>query len=390
MATSKKTPLGRIPFNRPAVTGREQRYLAQVMERGKFSGNGPFSKRSSSWISDRFDVPGALVTTSGTHALEIAALLCDLQPEEEVILPSFAFTSTATAFVRCGARLVFVDVDPRTMNVDPQAVEAAITPRTRVIVALHYAGVACDMDALGTLAKRHDLVVVEDAAHAILSSYRQRPCGTLGSFGCLSFHETKNVHCGEGGALLVTDARHVERAEIIWEKGTNRSSFFRGEVDKYHWCDIGSSYVLSELNSAFLLAQLEQLEAITEDRLRSWSEYQQLLTPLADRGLIEIPTIPKPCRHNGHIFWVKARDEEERTEMIRFLDQQGVHSLFHYVPLHSTPAGRRFGRFHGADQHTSRDASRLLRLPLCYRFDRAERVAAALEAFYAQGCQTGS
>lgn len=373
-----------IPFNRPGITGAEQAYLAEVMQRGKFAGGGPFSKRCNTWLQEHFGVAGALVTTSCTHALEMAALLCELTPGDEVIAPSFGFSSTATAFVRCGARMVFVDVEPRTMNIDPRAVAAAVTDKTRVIVALHYAGVACDMDALNEIAQRHDLMIVEDAAQAIFADYKGRPCGTLGDFGCFSFHETKNVQCGEGGALLVQKAHHAERAEIIWEKGTDRARFFRGEVDKYTWRDIGSSYVLSELNAAFLLAQLEHGQAITDDRLASWNAYREGLAPLAAVGSLEIPDIPEECRHNGHIFWIKPRDLDERTALIEFLGTHSIHSVFHYVPLHSTPAGERFGIFAGEDRTTTRDAERLLRLPLFLRFSETERVIDAVRAFYAQ------
>lgn len=300
-----------IPFNRPGVIGTEHEYLKSVFKRGKFGGGGPFSKRCCEWLRENYGAPAALTTTSGTHALEMAALLCDLRPGDEVILPSFAFPTTASAFVRCGASLVFVDVDPATMNIDVAAVAAAITPRTRVIIALHYAGVSCDMDSLSRLATEHGAFLVEDAAQAVFSSYKRKPCGTIGSFGCLSFHESKNIHCGEGGALVINDAEYVERAEIIWEKGTDRSRFFLGQVDKYSWQELGSSYVLSELNSAFLLAQLEEGERITADRLRSWNEYASLLQPLADSGLVEVPGIPSDCSHNGHIYWIKTRSARE-------------------------------------------------------------------------------
>jgi dTDP-4-amino-4,6-dideoxygalactose transaminase len=371
-----------LPFNRPAITGYEQAYLDQVMARGKLAAGGPFSTRCNAWLEEHFGAPGALTTTSCTHALEMAAMLSGVQPGDEVILPSFAFSSTATAFARCGASLVFVDIEPATMNIDPAAVAAAITPRTRVIVALHYAGVACDMDVLARLAGQHGLIIVEDAAQAIFSSFRRQACGTFGAFGCLSFHETKNIHCGEGGALVINDPDLVARAEIIWEKGTDRARFFRGEVDKYTWQDLGSSYVLGELCSAFLLAQMEHGEAITRDRLRSWQEYRQALAPLAEQGLIELPVIPDSCQHNGHIFWLKTRDQEEQARLISFLKQRSIHSVFHYVPLHSSPAGRRYGRFAGSDRYTSREAARLVRLPLFYGFDQAASVAGAVCAFY--------
>ena len=325
---------------------------------------------------------GVVTTTSCTHALEMAALMCDLKPGDEVILPSYAFTSTATAFVRCGAFLVFVDVDPITMNIDPKAVDSAITSKTRVLVALHYAGVACDMDALLTLAGKHNLVLVEDAAQAIFAKFQDRLCGTIGLFGCLSFHESKNVHCGEGGALIVNNEDYVDRAEVILEKGTDRLRFRRGEVDKYSWQDLGSSYVLSELNGAFLLAQLEHGREITKERLSNWQYYHELLSPLAQQGLIAVPDRTAVGAHNGHIFWIKTKNLEERTTLISFLKERGIHSVFHYVPLHSSSAGRRYGRFIGEDRYTTSGSERLVRLPLYYGFSQAERVADGIKAFY--------
>lgn len=371
-----------VPFNRPAISGAEQSYLDEVMKSGKFGGGGPFTRRCNAWLREHFAVPAVLTTTSCTHALEMAALLCELKPGDEVILPSYAFSSTAAAFARCGAALVFVDIEPSTMNIDPRAVESAISSKTRVVVALHYAGVACNMDVLGELAREHSLLLVEDAAQAFLAQYRGARCGTLGTFGCLSFHETKNIHCGEGGALIVNDARYVARAETILEKGTDRMRYFRGEVDRYTWRDLGSSYVPSELNSAFLLAQLEHGEEITRNRVESWQAYLDHLHPLAEAGLIELPVIPEGCRHNGHMFWIKTRGVEERDALIRFLRDRAVHSVFHYVPLHSAPAGRRYGRFVGRDRHTTQEAGRLLRLPLSYRFSHTARVAQAVKAFY--------
>jgi dTDP-4-amino-4,6-dideoxygalactose transaminase len=371
-----------IPFNRPAITGREQEYLNQVMKRGKLAAGGHFANQCNAYLRHHFGTAGALTTKSCTHALEMAALLCDLEPGDEVILPSYAFPSTAIAFARCGASLVFVDIEPSTMNIDPRAVEAAVTPRSRVIVALHYAGVSCNMDVLRQVAEKSNLLIVEDAAQAIFSAYRNRSCGTVGTFGCFSFHETKNLHCGEGGALLINDSQYIERAEIVWEKGTDRARFFRGEVDKYSWQDIGSSYALGELGAAFLLAQLEQGQAITADRLRSWQEYMEALCTLSNERYIEVPTVPDDCQHNGHIFWIKTRDVEERSALISFLREKSIHSIFHYVPLHSSPAGQRSGRFSGEDRHTSREASRLIRLPLFYGFSEAARVAEVVAAYY--------
>ena len=371
-----------IPFNKPAVWGTEKKYLEQVFERGKFSGGGPFNQRCRAWLKHHYSAADVLPTTSCTHALEMAAMLCDLRPGDEVILPSYAFSSTATAFVRCGASLIFVDVEPSTMNIDPQAVAAAITAKTRVLVVLHYAGVACDMDALLSLAEKHKLIVVEDAAHAIFARYKDRLCGTLGLFGCLSFHETKNLHCGEGGALIINDSAYLDRAEIILEKGTDRLRLRRGEVDKYTWQDIGSSYVLSELNAAFLQAQLDHGREITAERLCAWQAYHECLYPLAERGWIAIPDRAAVGEHNGHIFWVKAKDLAERTALIAFLRARGIHSVFHYVPLHSARAGRRYGTFVGEDQYTTRESERLVRLPLYFGFSQTKRVVEGIKAFY--------
>jgi dTDP-4-amino-4,6-dideoxygalactose transaminase len=371
-----------IRFNRPTVTGGEEAYLRAVGERGKFAGGGPFSTRCDRWLTAHFGCPGAFVTTSCTHALEAAAMLCDIQPGDEVILPSFAFPSTATAFVRSGARLVFVDIDPSTMSIDPLAVERAITPNTRVIVALHYGGVACRMDELLRLAEAHFLLVVEDAAQAMFSTFKGRACGTLGALGCISFHESKNLHCGEGGALVCRTEEHARRAEVILEKGTNRTSFFRGEVEKYTWLDIGSSFVLSELNAAFLLAQLEEAQAITADRLHCWDSYRLALLPLAEAGFIDIPSIPDYCEHNGHIFWIKAKDIVERSQLIAYLKERSIQAVFHYIPLHTSPAGQKYGRFSGDDVYTTKEAERLVRLPLYYGFDAAETVAQIVRDYY--------
>lgn len=375
-------PQGFVPLNRPTITGAERSYVEEVFKKGEFAGGGRFSNRCDQWLKNYLGAPAALTTTSGTHALEMAAMLCFREPGDEVILPSFTFPSTATAFVRSGFSLVFVDVEPSTMNIDWRAVEAAITSRTRVVVVVHYGGRACNMNALGRLAREKGLTIVEDAAQALCADYRAKRCGAIGRFGCISFHESKNIHCGEGGALVVNDAADVPRAEILREKGTDRSRFFRGEIDKYRWQDVGSSYVLSELNAAFLLAQLEHSQIITSDRLRSWNTYRQLLTPLAEAGLIEIPPMSNDGGHNGHIFWVKARSEQERDRLMRFLRRNSLHSVFHYVPLHSAPAGLRFGRLAGLDRHTTDGAGRLLRLPIFYGFKDVEAVAGKICEFY--------
>lgn len=353
-----------IPFNRPAVTGNELPYIQDALSRAVFSGNNHYNKLCCRWFKDRFGVPLAQVVPSGTHALELAALLLDLHQGDEVIMASFGFSSTANAFALRGARVVFVDIRPDTMNLDETLLEAAITPRTRAIVPMHYAGVPCAMDRIEAIAARHHLAVVEDSAQALLSSHQGRPCGTMGTFGCFSFHETKNIHCGEGGALLVNDPELVGRAEILQEKGTNRLKFFRGEIDKYTWVDLGSSWVVNEMTTAFLYAQLEEAEDLTVRRLSRWQSYQQALQPLVDRGYAELPQVPADCIHNGHIFYLKVADEPERTRLIDHLKRNGVHAVFHYVPLHSAPAGLAYGRFTGEDRWTTRESERLVRLPL--------------------------
>jgi len=372
---------GPIPFNRPTITGAEKALVQEVFDRGKFGGSGPAVKACNQWLTNQFSVQ-SLVTTSGSHALEMAAILCDLDPGDEVILPSFTFPTSATAFVRCGARVVFVDVEPTTMNIDPDAVIRAITERTRALVVVHYAGVACDMNRLLEIAKSHRLLLVEDAAHAIFARYNHRWCGTMGDLSCFSFHETKNLQCGEGGALLIPRADLAERAEIIWEKGTNRRHFNQGLVDKYSWHDIGSSYAMSELNAAFLMGQLQHHTSIIDDRVSVWKAYYEQLDSLAAAGHIELPHVPSACDHNGHIFWIKVKDEDERRALIDHLRQNEVQAVFHYVPLHSSVAGQRFGRFSGGDHYTTAESSRLLRLPLYYGFAGVDRVCGLIDRFY--------
>ena len=374
-----------IQFNVPPYVGTELGYVREAVEiNHKICGDGPFTKRCSAWLEQRFGVQKVLLTTSGTTALEMAALLCDLKPGDEVILPSFTFSTTATAFVLVGAKLVFVDVRPDTMNIDETKIEAAITDRTRVIVPVHYAGVACEMDAIMDIAKRHGLLVVEDAAQGVMSAYKGRALGTIGDFGCFSFHETKNYSMGEGGALLINHERYNERAEIIREKGTNRQRFLRGQVDKYTWEEYGSSYLPSDLNAAYLWAQLESADAINDNRLASWHAYFDGLSPLADRGLIELPAIPEGCVHNAHMFYIKCRDLQERTELISFLKERGISAVFHYVPLHSSPAGMRYGRFFGDDVNTTAGSERLVRLPLYFGLSEDDRdaVIEGVTAFY--------
>ncbi len=377
-----------IDFNVPPCVGSELNYVKQAVENHKICGDGPFTKKCNAWLEERFDVQKVLLTTSGTTALEMAALLCGIEPGDEVILPSFTFSSTATAFVLAGAKLVFVDVRPDTMNIDETKIEAAITGKTRAICVMHYAGVACEMDTIMDIASRHGLKVVEDAAQGVMSTYKGRALGTIGDFGCYSFHETKNYSMGEGGALLIRDAAYNEKAEILREKGTDRAKFFRGQVDKYTWVDYGSSYLPSELNAAYLWGQLEAADRINNDRLASWNAYYEAFqAPLGQRGLIELPAIPDECVHNAHMFWVKCRDLEERTRFIGFLREKGVMAVFHYIPLHSAPAGMRFGRFEGVDKYTTKESERLVRLPLYYGLTPQDRgkVIDTVKRFFEEG-----
>ena len=355
-----------IPFNIPPYTGNELDCVREAIQEHKICGDGRFTKQCNHWLEQRFGSQKVLLTTSGTTALEMAALLCGVQPGDEVILPSYTFSSTATAFVQAGAQLVFVDIRPDTMNIDEEKIEAAITPRTKVIVAMHYAGVACEMDVIMEIAARYHLKVVEDAAQGVMSTYKGKALGTSGDFGCFSFHETKNYSMGEGGALLIRDSEYNEKAEILREKGTNRSKFFRGQVDKYTWVDYGSSYLPSELNAAYLWAQLQQADEINEDRMRSWNRYYKALKPLENAGKLELQKIPEGCVHNAHMFYVKLKNLEERTAFIAGMRERGVQCVFHYIPLHSAPAGKKFGRFEGIDCFTTKESERLCRLPLYY------------------------
>ena len=375
-----------IPFNVPPCTGDEIEYIRQAVASHKICGDGQFTKNCNAWLEERFGAQKALLTTSGTTALDMAALLCDFQPGDEVILPSFTFSSTATAFVLGGAKLVFTDIRPDTMNIDEAKIEAAITPRTRAIVAVHYAGVACEMDAIMDIARRHGLIVIEDAAQGVMSSYKGRALGTIGDLGCYSFHETKNYSMGEGGALIINDPKYNERAEILREKGTNRSKFFRGQVDKYTWVDFGDSYLPSELNAAYLWAQLLRADEINNDRLNSWNEYNEAFKPLAEKALVELPVIPEGCVHNAHMFYLKTESLEQRTALIKYLKERDILAVFHYVPLHSAPAGLKFGRFDGEDVYTTAESDRLLRLPLYYGLSREDRqaVIGAVKAFFGE------
>ena len=374
-----------IDFNVPPYVGTEMEYVREAAEvNHKICGDGPFSRRCHAWMEERFGAEKVLLTTSGTAALEMAAVLCDLKPGDEVILPSFTFSSTATAFQAMGAELVFVDVRPDTMNMDETKIEAAITERTRAIVPVHYAGVACEMDEIVRIARRHGLLVVEDGAQGVMSTYHGRALGTIGTFGCYSFHETKNYSMGEGGALVINDPAYIQRAEIIREKGTNRSLFRLGQVDKYTWVDRGSSYLQSDLNAAYLWGQLEQADRINNDRLATWHAYYEALRPLAEAGRVDLPVVPEGCVHNAHMFYLKVADLNERTALIEHLKRRGVMAVFHYVPLHSSPAGLRFGRFAGEDVYTTRESDRLLRLPMYYGLSEKDREAvirAVLEFF---------
>ena len=355
-----------ISFNFPPCYGTEMRYIEQVIASHQLCGDGPFSKKCQKWMQDRFDVQKAFLTTSCTSALDMALLLCKLQPGDEVILPSFTFSSTATSAVLSGARLVFVDIRPDTMNIDENRIEEAITDRTKVIMVMHYAGISCEMDTILDIARRHNLIVVEDAAQGVMSTYKGRALGTIGDFGCYSFHETKNYSMGEGGALLVKDPAYNERAEILWEKGTNRSKFYRGQIDKYTWVDFGDSYLPSELSAAYLWGQFEGADVINENRLATWNTYFRELRYLSDAERIDLPTVPPECRHNAHMFYIKCRDLDDRQAYIRYMREHGVETVFHYIPLHSAPAGLRYGRFHGEDRYTTAESERLVRLPIYY------------------------
>ena len=355
-----------IKFNIPPYVGKENEYIAQAIASRKICGDGTFTQKCNQWVEEHTHTSKALLTTSCTHATEMAALLCDIKPGDEVIMPSYTFVSTANAFVLNGASVVFVDIRPDTMNIDENLIEAAVTEKTKAIVPVHYAGVSCEMDKIMEIANKYSLKVIEDAAQGVMSEYKGQPLGTIGDYGCFSFHETKNYSMGEGGCLLIRDKEMSEKAEIIREKGTNRSKFFRGEIDKYTWVSAGSSYLPSELNAAYLYAQLEQAQAIYDDRMGSWNLYYELLSPLSETGKISLPTVPDGCRHNAHMFYIKAADLKERSALIDYLKAQKIFSVFHYIPLHTAPAGLQYGRFHGEDIYTTKESELLLRLPMYY------------------------
>ncbi len=373
-----------IPFNVPPFLGTEPDYIMQAVKAQKICGDGQFTKLCNKWLEDKTGTAKALLTTSCTHSLEMAALLLDIQPGDEVIMPSFTFVSTADAFVLRGAKIVFVDIRPDTMNIDEKLIEDAITDKTKAIVPVHYAGVACEMDTITEIAKRHNLAVVEDAAQAVMSEYKGRALGTIGDYGCYSFHETKNYSMGEGGALLIKDPKMADEAEIIREKGTDRSRFLRGQIDKYTWVNFGSSYLPSDMNAAYLWAQLQKADMINDNRLASWQRYYDAFEELERDGFVERPIIPEDCKHNAHMFYLKTKDIEERTRLISYLKENGVMAVFHYIPLHSAPAGKKFGRFHGEDKYTTRESERLVRLPMYYGLTDEDITKAidAVIAFY--------
>lgn len=374
-----------INFNVPPCAEKAMDYIKECVANQKICGDGQYTKKCNEWIEKRTGTAKCLLTTSCTHATELAALLADIRPGDEVIMPAYTFVSTADAFVLRGATPVFVDIRPDTMNIDEKLIEAAVTEKTRAIVPVHYAGVACEMDTIMDIAGRHNLTVIEDAAQGMMSTYKGRALGTIGDYGCFSFHETKNYSMGEGGALLIREEENVEEAEILREKGTNRSKFYRGQIDKYTWVNYGSSYLPSDMNAAYLYAQLEMADEINDARLALWNRYYEKLQPLAESGKIELPAIPEGCVHNAHMFYIKAKDIEERTALIAYLKERGILSVFHYIPLHTAPAGQKFGRFHGEDKYTTRESERLARLPMYYglKEEQVDYICDTVKRFYA-------
>jgi TDP-4-keto-6-deoxy-D-glucose transaminase len=370
-----------IRFNVPPFTGKELEYVKKAIDNQKICGDGEFTLKCNKWIEEKTSTPKALLTTSCTHALEMAAILCDIQEGDEVIMPSYTFVSTADAFVGRGAKIVFVDIRPDTMNIDETKIEAAVTDKTKAIVPVHYAGVSCEMDTIMDIAEKYNLKVVEDAAQGVSSYYKGKALGSIGDFGCYSFHETKNYSMGEGGAILIKDENLIEKAEIIREKGTNRAKFFRGQIDKYTWVDFGSSYLPSDMNAAYLWAQLELEQTINSNRLATWNEYYEAFSPLAEKGLVTLPTVPEGCTHNAHMFYLKCKDLQERTAFISYLKSKDILAVFHYIPLHSAPAGKTYGRFSGEDVYTTKESERLVRLPLYYGITDEDRKA-VIDAVY--------
>lgn len=374
-----------ISFNIPPYVGNEMDYIKDVITERKISGDGKYTKKCSAWLEETMNAKRILLTTSCTHAIEMAAILSNIKPGDEIIMPSFTFVSTADAFVLRGGKIVFVDIRPDTMNIDERLIEKAISKKTKAIVPVHYAGVSCEMDTIMDIAKMHNLLVIEDAAQGVMSTYNGSKLGTLGNYGCYSFHETKNYSMGEGGAIVIKNEDMIEFAEIIREKGTDRSKFYRGEIDKYTWVDAGSSYLPSELNAAYLYAQLEKSNEIFKDRMNSWNVYYRELKPLKEDGKINLPIIPKECKHNAHMFYIKVKDLAERTQLIKFLKERGVLAVFHYIPLHSSPAGKKYGHFYGKDNFTTKESERLLRLPMYFGLKEGEvkYVAKCIKDFYA-------
>lgn len=375
-----------IPLNKPCLTGKEMSYIQDAIHLNKFSGDGVYTLRCQKIIEQKLDAIKIFLTPSGTDSLEMAAILADIKPGDEVIMPSYTFVSTANAFLLRGANVVFVDIRPDTMNIDEKLIEQAITEKTKAIVPVHYAGVACEMDFIIELAQRYGIYVIEDAAQALFSTYKGKALGTIGDFGCFSFHETKNYSCGEGGAISINHAEYVKRAEIIREKGTNKSRFLRGEVDKYTWEDIGSSFLPSELQAAYLYANLESSQGIDIHRQNAWKTYYQCLKPIADKGKIQLPHYPDECAHNAHIFYIKTRDTNERTQLGKHLKCQSIESAFHYIPLHSSKMGQKYARFEGEDKFTTHESEKLLRLPLFYDIQENEirKVSSAISDFYSE------
>ncbi len=373
-----------IDFNRPPFIGKELEYIKEAVLKAHICGDGIYTKACNTWIEEKTGIMKAFLTTSCTHATELAALLADIKEGDEIIVPSYTFVSTANAFVLRGAKIVFVDIRPDTMNIDENLIEGAITDRTKAIVPVHYAGVACEMDKIMAVAKKYNLIVIEDAAQGVMAEYKEKALGTIGDYGCYSFHETKNYSMGEGGALLIKDVKNVEDAEIIREKGTNRSRFFRGQVDKYTWVNKGSSYLPSDINAAYLYAQLEMAEEINNRRLWIWNQYYSGLKNLQEKNEIELQVIPDGCKHNAHMFYLKAKDLQERTELIGFLKENEIQAVFHYIPLHSAPAGKQYGRFHGEDVYTTKESERLVRLPLYYGLEdeKVEYIIEKINEFY--------
>lgn len=376
-----------ISFNVPPVVGTEVKYMQKAIENHKICGDGEFTKKVSDWLEKKTGTSKALLTTSCTHATEMAAILANIQPGDEVIMPSYTFVSTADAFVIRGAKAVFVDIRPDTMNIDEKLIEGAVTERTKAIVPVHYAGVSCEMDTICDIAKRHNLAVIEDAAQGVMSTYKGKPLGTIGDFGCYSFHETKNYSMGEGGALLIKDPVNIDKAEIIREKGTDRSKFFRGQIDKYTWVEAGSSYLPSDLNAAYLWAQLEVADEIYNDRMNIWNKYYEGLKELENEGYINLPFIPEGCVHNAHMFYIKVKDLDERQRLIGYLKERDITAVFHYIPLHSAPAGKKYGTFFGEDKYTTKESERILRLPLYYGLseEKIEKVITEVKNFYKKG-----